>query len=348
MKRAARGVSVGLALAAVPALGEATVYFQNTGTTSGWSKVYTQQIGRLYQTTSPVYRGPTALGFEQTWNNVLTGYHSETIKANAQSNNSDRYYGKALRTQDNWPFHDSNVTFQQWSPENPEGPWMLHFIQGTRFRIQQRPSGGVVDCGSVSSGVWTRIVVRLNLRTSGGAQQVWVNGTQTLSRTNVSNLVVPGTTLRWSNGIYCTAWRNAVTASNVRKLTLYQDNFRIASSYAEAEPSSWDGGTTPTPTPAPTPTPVPTPGANVVLFQGCNYGGWAASFGPGSYTMADIQARGAINDDASSIRIPSGYTVTLYRDNNFAGGSITLTGDDSCLIDNSFNDAVSSLRVVQN
>jgi hypothetical protein len=338
-----RGLLFVWALAAMPGLGEAAVQFQNTGTTSGWSKVYTQQIGRVYQATSPVYKGSTALAFEQTWNNVQTGYHSESIRANAQSNNSDRYYGKALRIPSNWPFHDDNVTFQQWSPENPEGPWMLHFIQGNRFRIQARPSGGVVDAGAVSAGVWQRIVVRLNLRTSGGAQQVWVNGTQTLNRTNVSNIVVPGTTLRWSNGIYCTGWRDSVPPSNVRKLTIYQDHFRIASSMAEADPANWnEGGGTPTPTPTPGPTPAP---GDVRLFQGCNYGGWSASFGPGDYTIADIQARGGINDDASSVRVPGGYTVTLYQGNNFTGASMVLTGDDTCLTNDSFNDTVSSLRV---
>ena len=88
--------------------------------------------------------------------------------------------------------------------------------------------------------------------------------------------------------------------------------------------------------------------SGVLLYQGCNYTGWAAAFSEGSYTLADMQALGAINDDASSLRIPSGYTVTLYSENNFTGSSITLTADDACLIDNSFNDKISSMRVSTN
>jgi endo-1,3(4)-beta-glucanase len=86
-------------------------------------------------------------------------------------------------------------------------------------------------------------------------------------------------------------------------------------------------------------------GTSVKLFQHCDYTGWAASFGVGSYTAADIQARGGINDDASSVQVPSGYEVTLYEHDNFGGAAVTLTADSNCLVDFSFNDNVSSLVV---
>jgi len=53
----------------------------------------------------------------------------------------------------------------------------------------------------------------------------------------------------------------------------------------------------------------------------------------------------------SSLRVISGWSVTLYEDNDFRGRSVTLTADTSDLIalpgpcDGSFNDCVSSLRV---
>jgi hypothetical protein len=58
-------------------------------------------------------------------------------------------------------------------------------------------------------------------------------------------------------------------------------------------------------------------------------------------------AAGGRDNDASSIRIPSGTTVTLYDRDNFAGTSLVLTGDDSCLTNNPFNDVVSSMVVVK-
>lgn len=84
----------------------------------------------------------------------------------------------------------------------------------------------------------------------------------------------------------------------------------------------------------------------MALYQDCNYaGGWSASFGVGSYHLSDITVRGGRNDDASSIRIPAGYAVTLYQDDNFTGTAVTLTGDNSCLVGVNFNDALSSMVV---
>src|SRR5581483_5808880 len=56
--------------------------------------------------------------------------------------------------------------------------------------------------------------------------------------------------------------------------------------------------------------------SKVELYQNCSYGGWKASFVCGDYTLADLQAAGAVNDDASSIKVPSGYKVTLYTGDN--------------------------------
>jgi hypothetical protein len=242
MKRYSHGLgflSLALALCASAWTARGTVYFQNDGSLSGWSEQTLQQKGRIYTTSSPNYGSGTSLAFEQTWNNVLTGYHSEVLKATTQSNGQDRYYGKVIRLPSNWQFINANNTFQQFSPENPEGPWMLNWIQGNHLYIQTKNGTGNADLGTISANTWVRIVVRLKLATSGGAQEVWVNGTKKLSQTNIA-ITVPGTTLRWSNGIYCTAWRNAAPASGDQLVrTIYQDHFRVASSYSEADPSSW-------------------------------------------------------------------------------------------------------------
>jgi len=83
----------------------------------------------------------------------------------------------------------------------------------------------------------------------------------------------------------------------------------------------------------------------VSLYQNTTYGGWKAQFVCGDYTAADIAAAGGINDDASSIKVPSGYKVTLYTGDNFTGTAIVKTADDSSLIDDGINDQVSSLKV---
>src|SRR6185369_1486985 len=83
----------------------------------------------------------------------------------------------------------------------------------------------------------------------------------------------------------------------------------------------------------------------VSLYQNTTYAGWKAQFVCGSYTAADIAAAGGINDDASSIKVPAGYKVTLYTGDNFTGTAIVKTADDSSLIDDGINDQVSSLQV---
>jgi hypothetical protein len=86
---------------------------------------------------------------------------------------------------------------------------------------------------------------------------------------------------------------------------------------------------------------------HVSMYQNCSYGGWTASFGLGSYTTAQIVTLGGKDNDASSLKIPAGLTVTVYDGDNFTGISTVLTSDQSCLSSISFNDKVSSMKVTQ-
>ena len=87
----------------------------------------------------------------------------------------------------------------------------------------------------------------------------------------------------------------------------------------------------------------------VTIYQHCNYGGWAASYSIGSYTTADIEALGGVDNDASSLIIDAGYKIILYSEDGFEGDSITITSDNSCLVDESWNDVISSFKIlVQN
>lgn len=88
-----------------------------------------------------------------------------------------------------------------------------------------------------------------------------------------------------------------------------------------------------------------TPTGVVSLYQHCNYGGYTASLGEGSYTLAQLNTLGIANDDISSLKVQAGYQIKMYNDNNFAGTTITKTADDSCLVDDGFNDLVSSVVV---
>ena len=57
-----------------------------------------------------------------------------------------------------------------------------------------------------------------------------------------------------------------------------------------------------------------------------------------------MQAKGFKNDDLSSIKVPFGYKVTLYWDDNFSGASKVITSDTS-YVGNDWNDKASSIKV---
>ncbi len=62
----------------------------------------------------------------------------------------------------------------------------------------------------------------------------------------------------------------------------------------------------------------------------------------GEYDLSEL---GVANNDISSLQINEGYQITLYQSANYSGESIIKNTDDSCLIDDSFNDSLSSIRI---
>ena len=89
---------------------------------------------------------------------------------------------------------------------------------------------------------------------------------------------------------------------------------------------------------------VNTASGDVSIYQDINYGGRQASLGVGSYNLASLQAKGFKNDDMTSLKVPFGYKVTIYGDDNFRGKTKVITSDTS-YIGNEWNDQMSSIKV---
>ncbi|MFC0183521.1 Beta/Gamma crystallin [Pseudarcicella hirudinis] len=85
----------------------------------------------------------------------------------------------------------------------------------------------------------------------------------------------------------------------------------------------------------------------VKFYQNSNYGGASTSFIPkGNYTLSQLQSYGFVNDWASSIKIPAGWTVIIYQNDNFGGTSWTLTADNANFITLAgLNDQASSCKI---
>jgi hypothetical protein len=81
------------------------------------------------------------------------------------------------------------------------------------------------------------------------------------------------------------------------------------------------------------------------FFKDCNYAGYAVSLATGSYTLTKLRSYGILNDDISSLTVENGYSVTLYWDDNYAGSTLGKTVSDACLVDEGWNDKVSSVVI---
>ncbi len=93
------------------------------------------------------------------------------------------------------------------------------------------------------------------------------------------------------------------------------------------------------------PTPTPTPTGGVIFYQNSNYSGTASQvFAKGTYTLAQLMAKGVSNDWMSSLRVPSGWTVIVYQHDNFGGTAWTFTADTS-YVGSACNDQMSSVKI---
>ncbi len=80
-------------------------------------------------------------------------------------------------------------------------------------------------------------------------------------------------------------------------------------------------------------------GATIYLDR--SYGGQAQSLKAGDYDVNDLQIG---NDRLSSLKVSSGFKVTLYEHKGFTGSSRTFTAN-TVWVGNDFNDKASSIRV---
>jgi hypothetical protein len=90
----------------------------------------------------------------------------------------------------------------------------------------------------------------------------------------------------------------------------------------------------------------PNPTGIAIFYKDCNYtGSFAVGLNEGTYTIAQLTAKGITNKDISSIKITSGYEVVLYKNDNFGGSYAGYTADVACLVSSGWNDSAASLRI---
>ena len=87
------------------------------------------------------------------------------------------------------------------------------------------------------------------------------------------------------------------------------------------------------------------PSGLVTLFQHCDYGGYSVALNEGRYTMSQLQALGFRDNDISSLQVRNGYSIIAFEHDNFTGSSLVKTGNDTCLVNEGFNDKISSVII---
>lgn len=85
----------------------------------------------------------------------------------------------------------------------------------------------------------------------------------------------------------------------------------------------------------------------ITVYKDCNYTGFSGGLTIGDYNLSRLNSLGILNDDISSLRVAQGFQAILYQDDNFTGTSTVITSDSSCL-NTTWNDKVSSIRILAN
>jgi beta-glucanase (GH16 family) len=101
-----------------------------------------------------------------------------------------------------------------------------------------------------------------------------------------------------------------------------------------------DNGTPPPPV-------IPASTDVVTAYVDCNYQGFSGGFPVGDYNLAKMKSLGINDDVISSLRITQGFKALLYQDDNFGGAVTEINSDNACL-NTTWNDKVTSLRIIPN
>jgi hypothetical protein len=90
------------------------------------------------------------------------------------------------------------------------------------------------------------------------------------------------------------------------------------------------------------PAPAPKPAAQPVIYADRDFAGDSMTLQAGTY---DLTTPGAVGNDAiSSVKVPSGWTVTLYENTGQQGASKSFTSDTAYVGDD-FDNVASSIKV---
>ncbi|SHL72417.1 Polysaccharide lyase [Chitinophaga jiangningensis] len=296
------------------------------GASNVWKVLNIEGSGTITVATDPVY-GPVWQFYKPAGSHRTEGHGAKNFAA---AEGDDIYLG--WRSKLVIPANQNTNAVFQWKAYGSGQPMLQNFpivlstTTSGKFHLMHYAPGKIgteVWQTNLLAAVWNDIVMRIKVSrdSSIGFIEFWYNGTK--------QTLVNGTQRYYArtwDADYCDPkW--GVYGGDAADITNFVHGLKIGSTYGDAAPTS-------------------VPALQTTLYQNCSYGGWAASFGPGSYNSAALTAAGAVNNDASSLKVPAGLRVTLFDGDNFTGDSLVITADASCIKNTStMNDKASSMIV---
>jgi len=208
------------------------------------------------------------------------------------------------------------------------------------YTIKNKKSGKLLDASGGGTGNGTNII---QWDANGGNNQKW--------KVSKSSDRISFSMTGLASGRRIGLSANSPTVGN--KFILWNQNNGNSQNFSFIKaPSTVPIVTLPTPIITP-PTPIVTPPVEPVVsptliatfYRDANYGGTAISLPVGDYLLSDLLAKGILNNDISSLKVTTGYSVKLFFDDNWLGTTMESTTDVTNLLANGFDKQVTSITI---
>ncbi|XDG01003.1 hypothetical protein ABKA04_000618 [Annulohypoxylon sp. FPYF3050] len=248
-------LAIALSLTAV----QATEFWHNTGTKSGWDTFTHEHEGTVDEVTNVVYKGTTALKMTQIHDSSYSGrYHSEAVKYNAYKKGDTGFYGFAFRLQEDWQFspaQEFNIAqfiadFSDLNCGEDYMPSSMVWIVGDQ--LQTRVKYGDVcpttsqkiksfsNLAKVTAGVWHRVEIQASWKSdSTGYYKLWYDGEKVVEAYNLPTNVGDGRYFQFRVGLYANGWHDHGYEGTQGTRQVWYDQIASGSTFQDADPNGW-------------------------------------------------------------------------------------------------------------
>lgn len=243
------------AFCAATSLSQATVWFHNVGTTSGWDGSNLDSGCSISDSTSVSYKGGQSVKCQAIFNGTSHRYHAMKTHNSGYHLGETGFYGFAFYLQSAWDFSGSQQyqLFQFIANYSDTGcddwqPSTMVWVSGNQLATRRnygssacsRTTQSWTGLATVSAGVWHRIVMQAHwTNDSTGYFKLWFDGTKVLEKLNQAVTINDGREYRMDVGLYANSWYDQKQVVGSSNRQLWFDQVGTGSTFADADPAQW-------------------------------------------------------------------------------------------------------------